>query len=278
MPEKETSTLRKYLVISANSLAYFMLAYLFIILLINFVSMLMAKIFYGVGSTMTQNGFDIDKTNFHWTLESVVLIFFIGVMVAMLFGVWFQMIYIKTRKGNGHLKIFFMWSYMIAYTIFFGDLVFGAFFNYMPGAFFNFMAIPMFLRLVIGIGGLVMLFVVGWVSAKNVVISLNIYLRKASISQIRPYVMAQLLVPFVVGNAIIFFLKWPLQAKFQYLDTLVLLTMGLILVGVIFAIGKQQSIRFTRHHDSFRVRWVPVLLSVGAIIAYVLIFNIGHPI
>ena len=273
MSEKETSSLRKYLVISVNSLAYFMLAYLFIILVINFVSMGMAKIFYGVSSTMTPNGFDIDQTNFHWSLESVVLIFFIGVMLAMLFGIWFQMIYINTRKGGGHLKLFFLWSYLIAYTIFFGDMIFGAFFNYMPGAFFNFMGFPIPLRVVIGIGGLVLLFVVGWMSAKNVVISLNIYLRKASISTIRPYVTAQLLVPFVVGNVIIYFLKSPLQAKFEYVDTLVLLTMVVVIAGAIFAIDKQQSIKFTRHHDSFRVRWVPVLISVAAMVAYVLIFN-----
>ena len=273
MSEKETSSLRKYLVISVNSLAYFILAYLFIILVINFVSMGMAKIFYGVSSTMTPNGFDIDQTNFQWSLESVVLIFFIGVLLAMLFGIWFQMIYINTRKGGGHLKLFFLWSYLIAYTIFFGDMIFGAFFNYMPGAFFNFMGFPIPLRVVIGIGGLVLLFVVGWMSAKNVVISLNIYLRKASISTIRPFVTAQLLVPFVVGNVIIYFLKSPLQAKFEYVDTLVLLTMVVVIAGAIFAIDKQQSVKFTRHHDSFRVRWVPVLISVAAMVAYVLIFN-----
>ena len=273
MSEKETSNLRKYLVISVNSLAYFMLAYFFIIFLINIVSMFMAKIFYDVQGTLTANGFDLNKQNFKWSLESVVLIFFIGVLLAMLFGVWFQMIYIKTRKGSGHLKLFFMWSYLIAYTIFFGDMIFGAFFNYMPGAFFNFMGFPIPLRVVIGIGGLVMLFVVGWMSAKNVVISLNIYLRKASISHIRPFVTAQLVAPFVVGNVIIFFLKSPLQAKFEYVDTLVLLTMMVIIAGVIFAIDKQQSVKFTRHHDSYRVRWVPVLISLAAIVAYALIFN-----
>jgi hypothetical protein len=275
MSENETSSLRKYLVISVNSLAYFMLAYLFIILLINLVSMGMAKIFYDVNSTMTPNGFDIDQTNFKWSLEPVVLIFFIGVLLAMLFGIWFQMIYINTRKGGGHLKLFFLWSYLIAYTIFFGDMIFGAFFNYMPGAFFNFMGFPIPLRVVIGIGGLVMLFVVGWMSAKNVVISLNIYLRKASISHIRPYITAQLLVPFVVGNVIIYFLKSPLQAKFEYIDTLVLLTMVVVIAGVIFAIDKQQSVKFTRHHDSFRVRWIPVLISLAAMVAYALIFNTG---
>jgi hypothetical protein len=118
-----------------------------------------------------------------------------------------------------------------------------------------------------------MLFVVGWVSAKNVLVSLNIYLHKASVSHIRPYVTAQLVVPFLVGNVIIFFLKSPLQAKFEYVDTLVLLTMIVVIAGVIFAIDKQQSVKFTRHRDSFRVRWVPVLISLAAIVAYALIFN-----
>lgn len=255
-------------IIIINSTAYFMLAYIFNITLINFISMLMAKWVYGLSGTLYHYGFDLDRTDFAWSLDSVVLIFFIGVVVALLFGVLFQIMYQKVRKGSGHFKLFFLWSYLIAYTIFFGDIVFGAFINYMPGAFFNYMNVPMVFRVIIGITGLIILFVIGQYSARNVLISLNIYLRKASISQIEPLFYAQLIIPFVIGNIIVFILKMPNHAKFEYIDTLVMLSMVIIVISVFFRIEKLQSMQFTRHRDSFKLMPIPVIAAIIAIVLF----------
>ncbi len=268
MSESSQLTANKRLIITINSTAYFMLAYIFVITLINFTSMVMARVFYGLHGTLYHYGFDLDRKDFTWTLEPVVLIFFIGVLLALLFGVLFQIMYQKVRKGSGHGKMFLLWGYLIAYTIFFGDIVFGAFINYMPGAFFNYMNVPMVFRVIIGITGLIMLFVIGQFSAKNILISLNIYLRKASISQIEPFFYAQLIIPFVLGNLLIFILKLPHQAKFEYIDTLVLLSMVIIVISVFFRIEKLQSIQFTRHRDSFRLKRIPVILAIVAILVF----------
>ncbi len=268
MSERSKDAGANNMIIMINSTAYFMLAYIFTITLINFISMLMAKWVYKLDGTLYHYGFDLDRSEFTWALDSVVLIFFIGVVVALLFGVVFQIMYQKVRKGSGHFKLFFLWAYLIAYTIFFGDIVFGAFINYMPGAFFNYMNVPMVFRVIIGIGGLIMLFVVGQISAKNILISLNIYLRKASISQIEPYFYAQLIFPFVIGNILIFVLKIPNQAKFEYIDTLVMLSMVIIVISVFFRIEKLQSINFTRHRDSFRLKPIPVLAAIIAILLF----------
>jgi hypothetical protein len=268
MSERSKSTGANNVIIMINSTAYFMLAYVFTITLINFISMVMAKWVYKLDGTLYHYGFDLDRSDFTWSLDSVVLIFFIGVTVALLFGVVFQIMYQKVRKGSGHFKLFLLWAYLIAYTIFFGDIVFGAFINYMPGAFFNYMNVPMVFRVIIGIGGLIMLFVIGQISAKNILISLNIYLRKASISQIEPYFYAQLIFPFVIGNILIFILKIPNQAKFEYIDTLVLLSMVIIVISVFFRIEKLQSINFTRHRDSFKLKPIPVIVAIIAILLF----------
>jgi hypothetical protein len=172
------------------------------------------------------------------------------------------------RKGSGHFKLFFLWTYLIAYTIFFGDIVFGAFINYMPGAFFNYMGIPMVFRVIIGIGGLIMLFVIGQFSAKNILISLNIYLRKASISQIEPFFYSQLIFPFIIGNILVFILKIPYQAKFEYIDTLVMLSMVIVIISVFFKMEKLQSIQFTRHRDKFTIKPIPVFIAIIAVLLF----------
>jgi hypothetical protein len=268
MSESTKSTGARNLIIMINSTAYFMLAYIFVITLINFISMLMAKWVYGLSGTLYHYGFDLDRQDFNWTLDSVVLIFFIGVLVALLFGVLFQIMYQNVRKGSGHFKLFFLWAYLIAYTVFFGDIVFGAFINYMPGAFFNYMGIPMVFRVIIGIGGLIMLFVIGQFSARNILISLNIYLRKASISQIEPFFYSQLIFPFIIGNILVFILKLPYQAKFEYIDTLVMLSMVIVIISVFFKMEKLQSIQFTRHHDKFTLKPIPVFIAIVAILLF----------
>ncbi|MBE0640114.1 MAG: hypothetical protein IH598_16495 [Bacteroidales bacterium] len=273
MSESSQLTPNKNLIITINSTAYFMLAYIFVITVINFTSMVMAKVFYGLNGTLYHYGFDLDRKDFTWTLEPVVLIFFIGVLLALLFGVLFQVMYQNVRKGSGHGKLFLLWAYLIAYTLFFGDIVFGAFINYMPGAFFNYMNIPMVFRVIIGIFGLIMLFVIGQFSAKNILISLNIYLRRASMSQVEPFFYAQLIIPFVIGNILIFILKIPYQAKFEYIDTLVLLSLVIIVISVFFRMEKLQSIQFTRHRDSFRLKKIPILLAI--IITLLFRFGLG---
>jgi hypothetical protein len=230
--------------------------------------MVMAKIVFKLDGTLYHYGFDLLREDFQWSIDSVFLIFFLGVVVALAFGVWFQAMYKSTRKGSGHFKLFLLWAYLIAYTIFFGDIVFGAFINYMPGAFFNFMFVPMVFRVIIGIIGLIALFVVGYYSARNILISLNIYLRKASISQIETYLYAQIIFPFIIGNIIIFMLKIPNQAKFEYIDTLVLLSMIIILISVYFRMEKLHSIQFTRHRDSFKLKTIPVIASVVAVLLF----------
>jgi len=268
MAETSQSTWSKNLVMTVNSTAYFMLAYIFMISLINLCSMIMAKIVYGLDGTLFHYGFNLTRQDFEWSLDSVFLIFFVGVIFALVFGVWFQFMYKSTRKGSGHFKLFLLWAYLIAYTIFFGDIVFGAFINYMPGAFFNFMFVPMVFRVIIGILGLIMLFLVGYYSAKNILISLNIYLRKASVLKVETYLYAQIIYPFIIGNIIIFILKIPYQAKFEYIDTLVLLSMIIVLISVFFRMEKLHSIQFTRHRDTFTFKTIPIIASIIAIILF----------
>ena len=275
MSAKEKTLVQKKLIITANSTAYFIIAYVFVISLINFTSLVMAKIFYDLEGTLYHYGFFLDRKSFDWTLESIVLIFFIGVIVAIIFGYIFQKMYQNIRRGPGHFKLFLLWSYLIAYTIFFGDIVFGAFINYMPGAFFNYMFFPMFMRVVIGIIALIMLYVIGQFSTKNALVSLNIYLHKASISEIRPYLIAQFLYPFLLGNAIIFLLKIPYQAAFQYVDTFVLLSMFIIIVSIVINIRKLPSHRFSRPTDKFTLKKIPIVVAIVLMLLFRLVLGSG---
>jgi hypothetical protein len=268
MAASSKSSLPKNLVITLNSTAFFMIAYIFVITVINLTSIIIAKVVYKLDSTLYHYGFDLARKDFKWSLDSVVLIFFIGVLIALLFGVYFQILYQKIRKGSWFFKLFFLWAYLIAYTIFFGDIVFGAFINYMPGAFFNYMFVPMVFRVIIGISGLIMLFVVGSISAKNVLISLNVYLHKASVSQIRPYLYPHLLFPYILGNILIFILKIPNQAKFEYIDTLVMLSMIIIIISIFFRMEKMQSIQFTKRHDSFKLHKPAIILAIVLILLF----------
>lgn len=275
MKKQELSTGKKLVVITINSTAYFMLAYIAFIVLINFISVLMAKLFYGSGGTLYHYGFNLNNENFSWTLESVVLIFFIGVFVALIFAVYFQILYKGIRRVTSDWKLFLLWFYLIAYTVFFGDIVFGTFLNYMPGAFFNYMFLPIPIRIIIAIAALVTLYAIGVFSARNVMISLNIYLRKASISAVKPYLAAQILFPFLLGNIIIFLLKIPYQAKFRYIDSFVLLTMGIIVAAIFIKVSTMDSIKFNRHYDSFKFKRWPVITAIVAILIFRLVLGQG---
>lgn len=265
------STSKKLTVITINSTAYFMLAYISFIVLINLISIIMANIVYDTSGTLYHYGFELVDKNFSWSLDSVILIFFIGVFVALLFAIYFQFLYKSIRKVTSGWKLFLLWFYLIAYTVFFGDILFGTFLNYMPGAFFNFMFLSMPARIIIGIIGVVALFVVGVASAKNILISLNIYLKKVNATASNLLIMSQILFPFIIGNVIIFLLKIPNHSKFGYIDTFVLLSMLIIIIAAFGKIHQMDSVIFKRHFDKFQLKPKPIIAAVIAI----LIFRLG---
>ncbi len=266
--EKENK--KAYGVIMINSLIYFLLAYFFVIIISNLSSIFFAKL-SGFDATLYYYGFLLDKGTENWDNSTILGVFLLGPGITLLTGIIFERLYGKTRKHTTHIKLFYLWGFIISFSYFFGNVIVGAFFNFGIGAAFRALSIPIIIKVLIAVISMSALVLIGKYSTRHILISFNSYFIRINPEQINSLLNAQLLFPFLFGNVIIFLLKIPHQDEFYYLDTFVLLWLGIFIIPIYFINKQALSIKFKRKNNRFELQTAPLVL----LLILILVFRIG---
>lgn len=258
---------KKFWIIVINSLAYFMLAYLVVIILTNSFSILLANV-EGVKGKLHYYGFDLLSETSHWSSELTFLIFFFGIGFSFFLGLIFERLYKRSRKHSRHSKMFYLWGYFISFTYFFGNMLVGAVFYFGTGVVFEEFSLPWVFRIASGVLALAALIYLGVYATRGFQISLNSYAPFIERTDLKWYLTAQLLYPVIIGNVLILFLKIPEYNHVNMLDTLVWLTMVIPAISVFVNISGQPSIRFRRKNVQINIFRVPLIICIIAILVY----------
>ncbi|MCF8228236.1 MAG: hypothetical protein K9G58_09915 [Bacteroidales bacterium] len=257
-----------YLIIIANSLIYFLLAYFFVVLVNNLFSILLA-LPSGFDAVLYYYGYGLSGE--HWNNENIFIIFFIGSSITLFVGLFFEYLYVKHRKKISRRKFFFMWTYILAYTWFFGNIIVGAFFNFGMGAAIRAMDLPLFVRLIFAFVGLAFLGYMGYNAQKNVVISANSYFTQIPAYRIGIFFLLQVILPAIFGVGIVALFKMPHLADFDYLDMYVLMCVFLFIIGLLIRFPRLKTLQFKRKNDRFALSTGPLLI----LIVVILILRVG---
>lgn len=231
-----------------NSLVYYMLAIFTVILSSNFFALLLGSYNQFTGK-LFYYGFLIFPSDGHWSHDDIALIFMFGTMYTLFFAIFFERLYKWRRKHRGNIKLYFLWCYILAITWFLGNIIVGAFSNYSVGAVLDIMRIPMAVRIMIAIAFGFLLFFLGRISRKHVLISGNMYLKHLHSDRNVFLVKAQLLFPAALGIIAYFLFRTPHQADFQFRDTLVHITVFIFILGVLWGVQQPTSIGFKKKRD-----------------------------
>lgn len=259
---------KKYLfVLFINSLAYYMLAYLTIVLATNFFSILLAKT-EGVSGVLRYYGFEIFNTQTTWSKELIFLVFFIGTGFSFALAVLFERIYKKVRRHSYHSKLYFIWGYFLGFVYFFGNLLIGGFFYFGTGVVFESFSFPVIFRLLIGLAALIPLAYTGVYAARGFLISLNSYFSFVDRQDAGKYLRAVVLYPFIAGNMLAFAIKIPHHFDFYFLDTLIWLTGIIPVTALLITVKTQSSIRFKRRSNHVRFFRLPIIISIALLLLY----------
>lgn len=267
MPTANFSKEKKFWIIVINSLSYFMLAYVAVVILTNSFSILMANI-EGVNGVLYYYGFDVLNIDRSWSTELTFLVFFMGIGFSFALGLLFERIYKLRRKHTSHLKMFYLWAYILSFTYFFGNVIVGAFFYFGTGVLFEAFSIPVLFRIVAGVVAIGALVYLGIYSTRGFLISLNSYQTFIERTEFKWFLKAQLLYPFILGSVLIFFLKIPHHNDFFMLDTLVWFTLVIPVVTIFLNLNSQPSIRFKRKDLQIRIFSLPILVFLIIILLY----------
>lgn len=258
---------KQFWIIVVNSLAYFMLAYILVIILTNSFSILLANI-EGVSGKLYYYGFDILNKEKYWSKELTFLIFFFGTGFSFALGLLFERAYKRKRRHTSPFKLFYLWSYLLSFTYFFGNIILGTFFYFGTGVLFVEFSLPWVFRIITGVIALAVMAFLGVYSTRGILISLNSYQRLIERHEMSYLLKAQLLFPAIIGNVLILFLKIPKYNYVNMLDALVWAMLFIPIAAVFLNLPSQSSIRFKRKADSIRIFPRPIIFFFIIVMIY----------
>ncbi len=225
-----------------NSTAYFIIAYIFVVFTYNLFSIWMSYNFFGFDGELYFHGFTMKGA--HWTRDNIVIIFFFGNMITLLFGVIFDWLYRKQRKYKRGIKVFFLWIYVIAYSWFMGNFIVGALFNFGIGTALRAFRVPFFLRVVLAGISIVLLVFIGHRAQKGIKVSANLYYKRLAKSAIPKFLLNQIVYPALLGTSLLVLYKIPNIGEYHYFDWMVLGAVLFYMLGLFIWQKNQNSITF----------------------------------
>jgi len=194
---------KNFWIIAVNSLAAFVLSYLFIFYL-NQLSYVLTAGMYDYEISINYNSYFFHIEPYEWTHDAVVTIFSSGYLLTLFFGALSLLGFYQIVADAIPFKVFFFWLSFHATTYFFGGLMLGNLLTDGIGHVFNWMYLADTVKMIISLIGFFGLLIMAIFSARLVALSSNAYFDKYN-ERIAPFfVTAQVFVPYLIGSALIY--------------------------------------------------------------------------
>ncbi len=265
---------RKYWIISANSLIFFLFAYY----LLSFLQQLTTAIL--------TSSFDITIILFHdqvkfilgdvsWTPDAVKTVFSSGPIMLIILGILFVIVYSKAREYNGMLKLFFLWGYLIAFTMVLGSFLVGGFVRTGFGHVLSWSYVMDTGRMLYFILSMIGIVILGLLSGRNTLLSANTYFNNLLHRDRKKFVRHQLVIPAMAGLILITLLKIPIIEKYEWYE---LISFACIIIPVLIIYLRTFSfadLYFDEEERFIRINKYYILIFTVLIILYRIVFSYG---
>lgn len=253
-------------IIVFNSVVYYMLAILTVIVSSNLFTLLLGY-YNDFSGRLYYYGFLIHPKDGHWSHDDISLIFMFGAMFTLFFAILFERIYKFSRSYKWNIKLYFLWCYILAITWFLGNIIVGSFSSFSVGAVMGVLHLPMAIRILIAIAVAALLFLLGRISRKHVLLTGSMYFRHLHSDKNVWLVKAQFLFPAALGIIAYFVFRTPHQAAYQFRDLLVHMTVFIFILGVFWGTSQPASIGFKKRRNwvdfDYWAMGVLIVVTVG---------------
>ncbi len=253
-----------------HSLAFFMLAYLFVWLFQSLTTVLVAN------SLEIPTAWYYDRIDFlipeaKWDADLVKLTFSTAPLISLVISILFLIAYYKVMELNGILKLFFLWGYIHGWTGFFGSVFIGT----ITGSGFGYVVAWLYLNdtalLTTSLVSLFMLFLGGFIIARPVLISANYYVNFLPEESRNGFLFSQMILPAFIGICLIVVLRVPASYEVQ----LIPFTAILMILPVFMRRYHFPVIYFDDEKIETRLEWIYIILSISFATVFRIIFASG---
>ncbi len=258
---------KSFIINTLTSSILFILAYFFTYFLHQLATALMAKL-YHIPSIIYffKTDFLIRSYSNLWNRNNVILVSFVGPFVSLIIGFLLFQIFHIFRKKPGLMKLFFLWSTLHAFNMFFGAYIAGVITN--KG--FGLVMLWLFFQLLLNISFtficVVLLIIIGSVATKP-------FLQTAHHSSLisennrNYFLIGQALLPYILGNIFIFVVSLPDVKPYQ---SFIVAAMGFMIVPIILK-PNFDKLKIVKEETSHKIS----LKLVFAFLILVLLFRFG---
>ncbi len=200
---KEQLSRKNFWIITANSTAAFVLAYLFIFYL-NQITYVLTGGMYDYPVTIDFATYFFHVEPWEWTHDSVMLIFSAGPLFTFLFGFLSLLAFFYLLADAMPIKIFFFWVTIHAFTYVFVGLMLGNLLTEGVGHVFNWMYLADTVKMIISLIGFFGLLITALYAPRLIAYSSNAYFEKLNERNLPFILTAQALLPFLLGSALVY--------------------------------------------------------------------------
>ena len=249
-----------------NSTVLFLLSYFALFFTSQAVTVIAAR-FYDYPATVYYYTTYFNISQEAWYHDSVKTIFSAGPVICFVIGITFLITYSKMKETTGSFKLFFLWGFLHSVNMLFGALLVGTLFEAGVGHVISWMYIMDTGRVLFSIISIFLLVITGLIVTKPFLISGNTYFNEINRHNRTSFMIAQVLIPFLISNLFLLLLRQP---RFVFYDTFIGLTQVIIIIPILITFTSYNDLYFEEDEKNPRIAWI----SMGVLALALFIFRV----
>ncbi len=262
----------KFLKITLNSFFLFILSYMVLYALGEFITVFAAQSFeYDTVLYYFKIYYNIESEQ--WTGDAVKVLYTIKPALGLILAVISISVYSTLKNNNNVFKVFFLWMFVHGMVMFFGSLLMGTLLNQGFGWVIAYLYYKDTGKMVFSILAIFALLVTGTSIARSFLISGNTYFNSISSENRKFLLVSQILLPAILGTAALSMLKIP--EEYYYVtseeviyEILKLSTILLVIIPTILTFSAFTETYFDEDPRRVRIKWLYMIISIAAFMTY----------
>jgi hypothetical protein len=258
----------KYMIIVLNSTFIFLLAYLFVFVLRE-IAMSLAAGSFDIRSVMMYYDVEYLIRSRDWVVEAVKVVFSTGPLLMFMLTVIGVTIFALSSNETWTVRLFIMWVILHSFTQSFGEIIFGSLLNQGFGWVLAYLYFSDTEKMLLVVGIMVGMIAVGLFLSRYILLTGNIYFNSISKTNRTPFLMSQILLPFLIGTGIILGIKQPIMNGFE---AIVGVSMILVILPAILGARFKTDLFFDEEPRKIRIKWLWILVTLAVLILFRIFF------
>ncbi len=254
----------KYLIVLLNSTFIFLLAYFFVFF-VKEIAIVIAARSFSINAVMMYYDVEFLIRSRDWTADAVQVVFSTGPVIVFMLMLITIITFFLISYEIWTIRLFILWIFLHALTQSFGEMICGALLNQGFGWVLAYLYINDTTKMLLVIGIIIAMVTSGLVFSRFMLLTGNIYFNFINKANRSPFLMSQILLPFLIGTGMITFIKQPLLNSFE---PVVESSMMLILLPALLNARFSDDLFFDEEPRKIRIKWVWILISVLILILF----------